>query len=57
MTYFVSIGNRRRGGGIMIREQMFVEADSYDQAWRIAEGRCYSGEHVVDVEVVKTNYS
>lgn len=57
MQYFVSIGHRRAHGGIFIKEQMFVEADSYDQAWRIAEGRCYNGEHIVDVEVVKTNYN
>lgn len=57
MQYYVSIGNRRMGGGIMIREQMFVEADSYDMAWRIAEGRCYNGEHIVEVELVKTEWS
>jgi len=57
MQYFVSIGNRRLGGAIIIREQMFVEADSYDMAWRIAEGRCYNGEHIVDVELVKTNFN
>jgi hypothetical protein len=33
----------------MIKEQMIINASSYDKAWALAEARCYPGEEVLDI--------
>ena len=48
-SYLAYFGTRRLRGGWMIKEQMIINASSYDKAWAMAESRCYPGEEVLDV--------
>ena len=48
-SYLAYFGTRRLRGGWMIKEQIIINASSYDKAWAMAEARCYPGEEVLDV--------
>jgi hypothetical protein len=48
-SFLAFFGTRRLRGGWMIKEQMIINAASYDKAWAMAEARCYPGEEVLDV--------
>jgi hypothetical protein len=48
-SFLAFFGTRRLRGGWMIKEQMIINASSYDKAWAMAEARCYPGEEVLDV--------
>ena len=48
-SYLAYFGTRRLRGGWMIKEQMIINASSYDKAWAMAEARCYPGEEVLDI--------
>lgn len=48
-SFIAYFGHRYGRGGQMIKEQMIINAATYNQAWNIAESRCYRGEQVLDV--------
>jgi hypothetical protein len=48
-SFLAFFGTRRLRGGWMIKEQMIINASSYDKAWALAEARCYPGEEVLDI--------
>jgi len=48
-TYLAYFGTRRLRGGWMIKEQMIINASTYDKAWSMAEAICHQGEEVLDI--------
>lgn len=49
--FFATFGFTRLRGGTQITEQAFIEAETEELAWQIADRMCHRGERVLDVRL------
>ena len=51
--FVATYGVKQMRGGVLVTEQMIIDAESIDVAWRLASHRCKRGEFVYNVDPIK----